>query len=251
VADTDWLAQRFEAHRAHLRAVAYRMLGSVAEVDDVVQDAWFRLARSDTSAVDNLGGWLTTVVARLCLDALRTRKARKEEPTGLRLPEPVVGSFDGAGGPDPEQEALLADSVGLAMMVVLDALAPAERLAFVLHDVFAMPFDEIAPIDPKYPSCHRQRAAGRHVGVRRDAGPAPRRRDQRLSIQRRGRDHRTPCSRDRPRDWSGAGRQDAIARSKNAAGCSRSPGGADHFLAPDARPAKTSCLARVVVAVKE
>jgi RNA polymerase sigma factor (sigma-70 family) len=166
VADTDWLAQRFEANRPHLRAVAYRMLGSVAEADDVVQDAWFRLERSDTTGVDNLGGWLTTVVARLCLDALRTRKARKEEPTGLRLPEPMVGSFVGAGGPDPEQEALLADSVGLAMMVVLDALAPAERLAFVLHDVFAMPFDEIAPIVDRTPEAARQLASRARRRVR-------------------------------------------------------------------------------------
>ncbi|TML96394.1 MAG: RNA polymerase subunit sigma-70, partial [Actinobacteria bacterium] len=132
--DPDWLAERFETHRTHLRAVAYRMLGSMSEADDAVQDAWLRLARADTTAVDNLGGWLTTVVARLCLDRLRARTARREEPMGVHLPEPIVSSPDAA--PDPEQQAILADSVGLAMLIVLETLTPAERLAFVLHDTF-------------------------------------------------------------------------------------------------------------------
>jgi RNA polymerase sigma factor (sigma-70 family) len=143
VDDRDWLAERFEAHRSHLRAVAYRMLGSAGEADDAVQDAWLRLSRADTSGVDNLGGWLTTVVARVCLDLLRSRTARREQPLGVHLPEPPVSHADGN---DPEQEALLAEGVGLALLVVLEQLAPAERVAFVLHDLFAVPFDEIAPI---------------------------------------------------------------------------------------------------------
>src|ERR671912_2387869 len=126
----DWLAEQFEAHRAHLRAVAYRMLGSVTEADDALQEAWLRLSRSDTSGIENLGGWLTTVVGRVCLDMLRSRKSRREEPLGARLPEPIISREDGI---DPEHEALLADSVGLALLVVLETLAPAERLAFVLH----------------------------------------------------------------------------------------------------------------------
>src|ERR687895_2161847 len=127
--DGEWLAQRFEAHRTHLRAVAYRMLGSLSEADDVVQDAWLRLARSDSRGVENLRAWLTTVVARLCLDALRSRRARREDPMRVHLPEPIVRSPDGVV--DPEQQALLADSVGLAMLVVLESLTPPERLAFV------------------------------------------------------------------------------------------------------------------------
>jgi RNA polymerase sigma-70 factor (ECF subfamily) len=152
----DDLAARFESHRPHLRAVAYRMLGSVAEADDAVQEAWLRMSRSDTSQVANLGGWLTTVVARLCLDMLRTRRARREEPIGVHLPEPILSP---AGGPDPEQEALLADSVGLAMLVILETLSPSERLAFVLHDVFGIPFDEIAPIVDRTPTAARQLAS--------------------------------------------------------------------------------------------
>src|SRR5262249_28675101 len=139
------LAGRFQAHRPHLRAVAYRMLGSLTEADDAVQGTWLRLSRSrtDTSEVHNLGGWLTTLVARECLDMLRARTARREEPLGAHLPDPVVSHQDGDG---PEQQALLAEGVGLALLVVLDTLTPAERLAFVLHDMFAVPFDEIAPI---------------------------------------------------------------------------------------------------------
>lgn len=139
----DWLARRFEGHRTHLRAVAYRMLGSLSEADDAVQEAWLRLSRSDSGDVDNLGGWLTTVVGRICLDMLRSRKSRPEEAVGAQLPDPIIGR---EGGIDPEHQALLADSVGLALLVVLDTLDPAERLAFVLHDMFALPFDEIAPI---------------------------------------------------------------------------------------------------------
>lgn len=143
VDEGEYLADRFEANRTHLRAVAYRMLGSVSEADDAVQEAWLRLRRSDTRQIENLGGWLTTVVARVCLDMLRSRRSRREEPLGPHLPEPIVSPEDGV---DPEHEALLADSVGLALLVVLETLAPAERLAFVLHDMFGVPFDEIAPI---------------------------------------------------------------------------------------------------------
>jgi RNA polymerase sigma factor (sigma-70 family) len=152
----EWLAERFEANRTHLRAVAYQMLGSLSEADDAVQEAWLRLSRADTSGVENLGGWLTTVVARVCLDMLRARISHREEPLGVRLPEPIISRQDGV---DPEQEALLADSVGLALLVVLDTLAPAERLAFVLHDLFAMPFDEIAPIVGRSPAAVRQLAS--------------------------------------------------------------------------------------------
>src|SRR3954465_15431221 len=139
----DWLAERFEAHRTRLRAVAYRMLGSLSEADDAVQEAWLRLNRTDADAVDNLGGWLTTVVARVSLNMLRSRRVRAEEPLGIHVPDPIV---DRADGTDPEHEVLLADSVGLALLVVLQTLSPAERLAFVLHDAFAVPFDEIAAL---------------------------------------------------------------------------------------------------------
>jgi len=152
-----WLAERFEANRTHLRAVAYRMLGSLSEADDAVQESWLRLSRSDTHNVENLQGWLTTIVARVCLDMLRSRKSRSEELLGVHLPDPIVSREEGI---DPEHEALLADSVGLAMLVVLERLAPAERLAFVLHDVFAVPFDEIAPI------VGRSRAAARQLASR-------------------------------------------------------------------------------------
>jgi RNA polymerase sigma factor (sigma-70 family) len=163
----DWLAERFQANRTHLRAVAYRMLGSLSEADDAIQEAWLRLSRADASGVENLGGWLTTVVARVCLDMLRWRESRREEPLGVRLPEPIVSREDGI---DPEQEALLADSVGLALLVVLDTLAPAERLAFVLHDLFAMPFDEIAPLVGRSSTAVRQLASRAR---RRVQGAAP------------------------------------------------------------------------------
>ena len=154
--ETDWLAERFEEHRTHLRAVAYRMLGSLSEADDAVQDAWLRLSRSDVDEVENLGGWLTTVVARVCLNVLRSRASRREEPLGVHVPDPIVSRDDGG---DPEHEAVLADSVGLALLVVLETLAPAERLAFVLHDMFAMPFEEIAPIVGRTPTAARQLAS--------------------------------------------------------------------------------------------
>ena len=154
--ERDWLAERFEENRGHLRAVAYRMLGSLAEADDAVQEAWLRLSRSDTNSVDNLGGWLTTVVARVSLDMLRSRRLRREEPLAVRAPDPMAIGPDGV---DPEQEALLADSVGLALLVVLDTLSPAERLAFVLHDMFAVPFEEIAPIVGRSAPATRQLAS--------------------------------------------------------------------------------------------
>ncbi|MDQ1379201.1 MAG: hypothetical protein QOE15_3374 [Acidimicrobiaceae bacterium] len=149
------LAERFEVNRAHLRAVAYRMLGSMSEADDAVQEAWLRLGRADTAGVDNLAGWLTTVVARVCLDMLRSRQSRREEPLGFEEPDPTTIGGDGV---DPEHQALLADSVGLALLVVLDTLDPAERLAFVLHDMFAVPFDEIAPIVGRSSTCVRRSA---------------------------------------------------------------------------------------------
>jgi RNA polymerase sigma-70 factor (ECF subfamily) len=154
--DQEWLADRFEANRAHMRGVAYRMLGSLSEADDAVQETWLRFNRARASGIENLGGWLTTVVARVCLDMLRSRKSRREQPLDAPMPDPIVSREDGA---NPEEEALLADSVGLAMLVVLEKLAPAERLAFVLHDMFAMPFDEIAPIVGRSPAAARQLAS--------------------------------------------------------------------------------------------
>ena len=152
----EFLAQQFEEHRTRLRAVAYRMLGSLGEADDAVQETWLRLNRIDSDDVKNLGGWLTTVVARVSLNILRSRRSRPEEPLDARMPEPIV---DRADGTDPEHEALLADSVGLALLVVLETLNPAERLAFVLHDMFAVPFDEIAPIVDRSPEAARQLAS--------------------------------------------------------------------------------------------
>jgi RNA polymerase sigma factor (sigma-70 family) len=154
--DHDWLAERFEQHRTHLRAVAYRILGSAVDADDAVQEAWLRLARSDSSQVENLGGWLTTVVARVSLNMLQSRRTRREDPAGSLLPEQTADTADGAG---PEHQAVLADSVGLALLVVLDTLTPAERLAFVLHDMFAVPFEEIAPIVARSPTATRQLAS--------------------------------------------------------------------------------------------
>ena len=154
--DQDWLADRFEANRSHLRGVAYRILGSLPEADDAVQEAWIRLSRADTSDVENLRAWLTTVVGRVCLNMLRSRRTRAETPLETHLPDPVVSP---EAGVDPEQEALLGDSVGLAMLVVLDSLTPAERVAFVLHDVFAVPFDDIAPIVGRTPTATRQLAS--------------------------------------------------------------------------------------------
>ena len=154
--DQDWLVERFEANRTHLRGVAFRMLGSLTEADDAVQEAWIRLSRTDTSDVDNLRAWLTTVVGRVCLNMLRSRKTRRESSLETHIPDPIVSPEEGM---DPEQEALLGDSVGLAMLVVLDSLTPAERVAFVLHDVFAVPFDAIAPIVGRTPTAARQLAS--------------------------------------------------------------------------------------------
>jgi RNA polymerase sigma-70 factor (ECF subfamily) len=178
VSDRDLLTEEFERHRAHLRAVAYRMLGSLSEADDAVQEAWLRLNRSDTADVANLGGWLTTVVSRIALDALRARRARREDYVGSWLPEPVVDAPDGG---DPQHQALLADSVGLALLVVLDTLSPAERLAFVLHDMFGVPFEDIAPIVDRSPAAARQLASRARRRVR-GATPSP---DSDLGRQRK------------------------------------------------------------------
>jgi len=165
--DHDFLAQQFEEHRIHLRAVAYKMLGSLSEADDAVQEGWLRLSRSDTSDVENLRGWLTTVVARVCLNVLRSRRTRREEPLDTRVPDPIVSRDDGT---QPEHEALLADSVGLALLVVLETLAPAERVAFVMHDMFGVPFDEIAGLVDRSPAAARQLASRAR---RRVQGAAP------------------------------------------------------------------------------
>jgi RNA polymerase sigma factor (sigma-70 family) len=159
--ENEFLAKRFGEHRSHLRAVAYRMLGSLSEADDAVQEAWLRLSRSETSGIENLGGWLTTVVGRVCLDMLRSRTSRRvvslgEPQVGVHVPDPIVSRADGL---DPEHEALLADSVGLALLVVLETLTPAERLAFVLHDMFSVPFEEIAPVVGRSPTAARQLAS--------------------------------------------------------------------------------------------
>jgi RNA polymerase sigma factor (sigma-70 family) len=176
--ESQWLTDRFEEHRAHLRAVAYRMLGSLTEADDAVQDTWLRLSRSGAGGVENLGGWLTTIVARVCLNMLRSRNLRREESLGMHLPDPLVSS---GGSLQPEEEALLADSVGLALLVVLDTLAPAERLAFVLHDMFEVPFEEIAPMTGRTPAAARQLASRARRRVQGAAVPAP---DRDLGRQR-------------------------------------------------------------------
>jgi RNA polymerase sigma factor (sigma-70 family) len=164
VDDHDWLAERFEAHRGHLQAVAYRMLGSLSEADDALQESWLRLSRSSTSDVQNLGGWMTTIVARVCLDMLRSRRSRREEPLEAPAHDALA---DRAEGVDPEQEAIMADSVGLALLVVLETLTPAERLAFVLHDLFAVPFDEIAPIVDRSPDAAKMLASRARRRVQR------------------------------------------------------------------------------------
>jgi RNA polymerase sigma-70 factor (ECF subfamily) len=176
VTRSDWQTEEFERHRSHLNAVAYRMLGSSSEAEDAVQEAWLRLSRANTAAVENMGGWLTTVVARVCLDMLRSRRARREDYVGSWLPEPVVSIENG-----PEDEAVLADSVGLALLVVLDTLTPAERLAYVLHDMFGMPFEEIAPIVDRSEPATRQLASRARRRVR-GATPAT---DPDLREQRR------------------------------------------------------------------
>jgi RNA polymerase sigma factor (sigma-70 family) len=164
-----WLTKRFEEHRPRLCGVAYRMLGSLSEAEDAVQEAWLRLHRIDPDTVENLGGWLTTVVSRVCLDMLRSRKSRREEPIGPQVKEPRAAGGEGA---DPEGEAMLADSVGVALLVVLDALTPAERLAFVLHDLFAMPFDEIGPIVGRSTAAAKQLASRARRRVRGSATPS-------------------------------------------------------------------------------
>ena len=161
--ESDWLAERFEEQRTHLLAVAYRMLGSQAEADDAVQDTWMRASGTETNEVENLGGWLTTIVARVCLNMLRSRNVRREESLEVLLPDPVISPVEELG---PESEALLADSVGLALLVVLDSLVPAERLAFVLHDMFELPFDEIAPMVGRSPTATRQLASRARRRVR-------------------------------------------------------------------------------------
>ena len=163
MSEQDWLARRFEEHRRRLRAVAYRMLGSVSEADDAVQEAWLRLSASEPGEIENLSGWLTTVVARVSLNMLRSRAVRREEPLSPRLPDPII---DRADGVDPEHEALLADSVGLALLVVLETLTPSERLAFVLHDMFGVPFEEIAPLIDRSPQAARQLASRARRRVR-------------------------------------------------------------------------------------
>jgi RNA polymerase sigma factor (sigma-70 family) len=167
--EDEWLADRFEEHRAHLRTVAYRMLGSLTEADDAVQDTWLRMSRAGAHDVENLGGWLTTIVARVCLNMLRSRNVRREAPLEVHLPDPLVSPHPQL---QPEEEALLADSVGLALLVVLDTLSPAERLAFVLHDMFELPFDEIAPMVGRSPAAARQLASRARRRVRGADVPA-------------------------------------------------------------------------------
>ena len=179
MAENDWLADRFEENRSHLRAVAYRMLGSLSEADDAVQDAWLRFSRAGTDGVDDLRAWLTTIVARVCLNALRSRNARREEEFGVHLPDPVITA---AVDERPEEQALLADSIGLALLVVLDTLAPAERLAFVLHDSFQLPFEDIAPIVGRTPTATRQLASRARRRVRGAEVPVP---DADIATQRK------------------------------------------------------------------
>jgi RNA polymerase sigma factor (sigma-70 family) len=193
VSEGDWLALRFEEKRTHLRAVAYQMLGSLSDADDAVQETWLRLSRSDPSNIENLGGWLTTVTARVCLDLLRSRRLRGEEPLGVHVPDPIVSRKDGI---DPEHEVLLADSVGLALLVVLETLHPVERLAFVLHDIFDVPFEEIAPIVGRSPAAARQLASRARRRVQ-GAAPVP---DADLARQREVVDAFLAAARDRDFD---------------------------------------------------
>jgi len=175
--DNDWLNRQFDANRPHLRSVAYKMLGSLSEADDAVQETWIRLSRTDTAEIENLGGWLTTVTARVCLNMLRSRESRREESLSVHVPDPIVSNERGL---DPEDQALLADSVGLALLVVLETLTPAERLSFVLHDMFAMRFEDIAPIVDRSPAAARQLASRARRRVQGSA-PVP---DTDLSRQR-------------------------------------------------------------------
>ncbi|KIF05488.1 RNA polymerase sigma 70 [Streptomyces sp. RSD-27] len=251
--------ERFEEHRGHLRAVSYRMLGSLSEADDAVQEAWLRLDRTDVSGVENLGGWLTTVVSRICLNMLRSREQRREDPVErleTRIPDPLIGSERRV---DPEQEVLLADSVGLALMVVMESLSPAERLAFVLHDLFAVPFEEIAPLVEKSSAATRQLASRARRKVRQQA-PAP---DKDLARQREAVDAFFAAARDGDFEaLLSVLDPDVVLRSDGGAGAAltvvltgaRTVGGQAvtyGSLAPFVRPALVNGAAGVVVVRKE
>jgi RNA polymerase sigma factor (sigma-70 family) len=249
--ERDWLAERFEEHRGHLRAVAYKMLGSLSEADDAVQESWLRLSRSDTSEVENLRAWLTTVVARVSLNVLRSRRTRREEPLDVRVPDPVVSRADGT---QPDHEALLADSVGLALLVVLDTLGPAERLAFVLHDMFGVPFDEIAGMVDRSPDAARQLASRARRRVQ-GAAPVP---DADLAAQRRVVDAFFAAARDGDFDALVAVlHPDVVSRGDGGPGASAVVRGAREVaaraltfarLSPFVRPALVNGAAGVVVA---
>jgi RNA polymerase sigma-70 factor (ECF subfamily) len=245
------LAQQFEEHRGHLRAVAYKMLGSLSEADDAVQESWLRLSRSDASEVENLRAWLTTVVARVSLNVLRSRRTRREEPLDVRVPDPVVTRDDGT---QPEHEALLADSVGLALLVVLDTLGPAERLAFVLHDMFGVPFEEIAEMVDRSPAAARQLASRARRRVQ-GAAPVP---DPDLAAQRRVVDAFFAAARDGDFDALVAVlHPDVVSRGDGGPGASAVVRGARQVaaraltfarLAPFVRPALVNGAAGAVVA---
>ena len=249
--ERDLLAEQFEEHRSHLRGVAYKMLGSLSEADDAVQESWLRLSRADTSEVENLRAWLTTVVARVSLNVLRSRRTRREEPLDIRVPDPVVSRDDGT---QPEHEALLADSVGLALLVVLDTLAPAERLAFVLHDMFGVPFDEIAGMVDRSPAAARQLASRARRRVQ-GAAPVP---DADLAAQRRVVDAFFAAARDG--DFEGLVAvldPDVVSRGDGGPGASAVARGARDVaaraltfarLAPFVRPALVNGAAGAVVA---
>jgi RNA polymerase sigma factor (sigma-70 family) len=247
----DFLAAQFEEHRAHLRGVAYKMLGSLSEADDAVQEGWLRLSRADTSDVENLRAWLTTVVARVCLNVLRSRRTRREEPLDVHVPDPIVSRDDGT---QPEHEALLADSVGLALLVVLETLAPAERVAFVLHDMFGVPFDEIAGLVDRSPAAARQLASRARRRVQ-GAAPVP---DPDLADQRRVVDAFFAAARDG--DFEGLVAvldPDVVSRGDGGPGASAVTRGAREVaaraltfarLSPFVRPALVNGAAGVVVA---
>ncbi len=252
--DHQQLLAEFEEHRGHLRAVAYRMLGSAAEADDALQEAWLRASRADTDEVENMGGWLTTIVARVCLNLLRSRKSRREESLDTHVPDPIIGTEQGS---DPEQEALLTDSVGLAMLVVLDTLTPPERLAFVLHDMFGVPFDEIARIVERSPDAARQLASRARRRVRGGAA-AP---DVDLTRQREVVEAFFAAARDGDFDALVAVLDpDVVLRSDGGSarpalsvlirGADEVAGRATTFgrFAPDARPAVVNGVAGAVVA---
>jgi RNA polymerase sigma factor (sigma-70 family) len=249
--ERDRLAEQFEEHRGHLRAVAYKMLGSLSEADDAVQESWLRLSRSDASEVENLRAWLTTVVARVALNVLRSRRTRGEEPLDVRVPDPVVTADDGT---QPEHEALLADSVGLALLVVLDTLGPAERLAFVLHDMFGVPFDEIAGMVDRSPAAARQLASRARRRVQ-GAAPVP---DADLAAQRRVVDAFLAAARDGDFDALVAVlHPDVVSRGDGGPGASAVARGARDVaaraltfarLAPFVRPALVNGAAGAVVA---